>query len=116
MSVCQKTSPLLIVGTKNFMLVKYIVGLLLLLLCHAALAQELNSVIYNRNACGVIKIKKSGKKKKKITEKKIEKCLKKVVKNREAQLIYSSNYVLFKSLQGADTIFLSDIRETGKDF
>src|SRR6218665_2919750 len=25
-------------------------------------------------------------------------------------------FVLFKSLQGADTIFLSDIRETGKDF
>jgi len=53
MPVRQKTSPLLIA---KIMLVKYIVGLLLLLLCHAALAQELNSVIYDRSACGVIKI------------------------------------------------------------
>jgi len=96
------------INEQKTMRIKYIVGLLLLLLCNAALAQELNTVFYDRVHRREI-VKKSGKKKLQ------SRAAATVVRAGEAQLIYASGYLLFISPQGTDTVFLSKINKTEKD-
>ncbi|PGH37770.1 MAG: hypothetical protein CRN43_19160 [Candidatus Nephrothrix sp. EaCA] len=89
------------------MLLKYIFGLLLLLICNISIAQELNSVLY---ACRHRQetIKKSGKKGWMPWTAETE--------DKEAQLIYAPDHLLFISAQGTDTVFLSKINKTARDF
>lgn len=87
--------------------VKYIFGLLLLLVCNILLAQESNLVIYDRSHHQTV-IEKS--------EKKEEREWTAAIEDREAQLIYSSDHLLLMSLQGTDTVFLSKINKTSRNF
>ena len=89
------------------MLLKYIFGLLLLLICNISIAQELNSVLY---ACRHRQetIKKSGKKGWMPWTAETE--------DKEAQLIYAPDHLLFISAQGTDTVFLSKINKAKRDF
>src|SRR6218665_3374180 len=102
------------------MRIKYIVGLLLLLLCNAALAQELNTVFYNRVHRREI-VKKSGKKKlqawaaAEITDITATAMGKEKATATEAQLIYAPDHLLLISTQGTDTVLLSKINKTKRD-
>src|SRR6218665_2676744 len=89
------------------MLYKIFLGLFLAI-GNAALAQELNTVFYDRVHRREI-VKKSGKKKLQ------SRAAATVVRAGEAQLIYASGYLLFISPQGTDTVFLSKINKTEKD-
>lgn len=76
---------------------------LLLLTGNVAIAQESNSVLYER--AQYIHTPQNKNKKSKI-------MAIPVVINRKAQLIYSSGHLLFKSDQGIDTVSLSGVNKT----
>jgi len=92
-------------ATRNLR-VKHILGLALLWTAHAAMPQEFNSVVYER----IHAYAYAGKEKQKKPTKKA------LIADRKAQLIYSPTYLLFKSPQGTDTVFLSSIDKTSRNF